>query len=68
MAGAMPHDTMPLIRRASDLQLVSLTDDPLFAVTMPGKVQSILSSGTSIVAIASGDAATVVEQSGPVGR
>lgn len=62
--GPVPHDRMGLVRSASDVQLVCLVDDPLFRVTMPSKVQAILASGTAAIAIGSGDAAAVVEESG----
>lgn len=63
-AGPVPHKRMTSVQSASDVQLISLTDDPLFRITMPSKVQSILASGTAAVAIAAGDAANVVDQSG----
>ena len=45
-----------------DAQVVALADDPLFRVTMPSKVQSILASGVPLVACGRGDVATVVEE------
>lgn len=62
--GPVPHDTMGLVRSASDVQLVCLVDDPLFRVTMPSKVQAILASSTAAIAVGTGDAAAVVEESG----
>ena len=64
IAGPLPHAEMPVVRAASDVQLISLANDHLFAMTMPSKVQAILASGTSAIAIAPGDAAIVVEASG----
>ena len=54
---------VPLMGEA-DAHLVTLADDPLFTVTMPSKVQSILSSGAPALVCAAGDAARVVTQSG----
>lgn len=47
---------------AAEVQLVSLKDDPLFRITMPSKVQSVLASGLPALVVASGDAADVVEK------
>jgi glycosyltransferase involved in cell wall biosynthesis len=62
--GPVSHERMEAVRSASDVQLVCLVGDPLFRVTMPSKVQAILASGTAAMAIGSGDAAAVVEESG----
>ncbi|GAA2084309.1 glycosyltransferase family 4 protein [Aeromicrobium halocynthiae] len=62
--GRLPAEQMPALRAASDLQVVSLADDPLFAVTMPSKVQAILESGSRLLVIGRGDAAHVAEASG----
>lgn len=52
------------LMQASDAQLVSLADRPLFAVTMPSKVQSILAAGLPLLVAARGDAANVVISAG----
>lgn len=62
--GRLPAEQMPALRAASDLQVVSLADDPLFEVTMPSKVQAILQSGSRLLVIGRGDAAQVAEASG----
>ncbi|NYG54694.1 glycosyltransferase involved in cell wall biosynthesis [Nocardioides perillae] len=49
---------------SADVSVVSLADEPLFAVTMPSKVQSGLASGRPLLVIARGDAADVVTGSG----
>ena len=49
------------LQRDADVQVISLRDDPLFEVTMPGKVQTILAAGMPVIAIASGDVAKAVE-------
>jgi colanic acid biosynthesis glycosyl transferase WcaI len=58
--GRLSLDEMPGLRAASDVQLVSLIEDDLFAVTMPSKVQSILAAGEPLIVMAPGDAADVV--------
>src|SRR5690606_26748282 len=48
--------------RDADVSVVALADEPLFAVTMPSKVQTGLASGKPLLVIAHGDAAAVVEE------
>jgi colanic acid biosynthesis glycosyl transferase WcaI len=45
---------------AADVHVLSLADQPLFAVTMPSKLQSGLAAGLPILAVAPGDAASMV--------
>ncbi len=60
----VPSSEIARLMQASDAQLVSLADRPLFAVTMPSKVQSILAAGLPVVVVARGDAADVVTSAG----
>lgn len=62
--GPRPSSEMPSVMNACDAQLVSLTDHPLFQITMPSKVQGILAAGSPIIAVAAGDVAEVINQSG----
>jgi glycosyltransferase involved in cell wall biosynthesis len=48
----------------ADALLVHLADDPLFAITIPTKVQAGLAYGRPIVAGVAGEAATLLERSG----
>lgn len=52
------------IMAAGDVQLICLRDDPLFAITMPSKVQAVLAAGQPVVISARGDAARLVDDSG----
>jgi glycosyltransferase involved in cell wall biosynthesis len=61
---AVPPEMMPAIMASADVQLVSLADDPLFRITMPSKIQSILACGQPMVAAIAGDAARVVRDAG----
>lgn len=45
---------------SADVSVVSLADEPLFAVTMPSKVQSGLATARPMLVVARGDAASVV--------
>jgi glycosyltransferase involved in cell wall biosynthesis len=60
----VPQSEMAPLVEACDAQLVSLADRPLFAVTMPSKVQSIMAAGVPMVVAARGDAADVVSSAG----
>jgi colanic acid biosynthesis glycosyl transferase WcaI len=48
----------------ADAQLVSLIRQPLFAVTVPSKLQVALAEGSAVLAVAEGDVAEIVERAG----
>lgn len=48
----------------ADVQLVCLSDDPLFHITMPSKIQAILACGRPLIASAPGDAGRLAAESG----
>ena len=52
------------VRRSADALLVSLKKDPVFSLTIPGKVQAYLASGKPILGMINGEAAHVIEASG----
>lgn len=56
-------DLEPYIR-ASDAMVISLSNEKLFDITIPGKTQSCLYSGKPILASANGDVAALVSNSG----
>ncbi|TRX73778.1 glycosyltransferase family 4 protein [Pseudomonas mangiferae] len=60
MPGAFPPEEMPRFHRQADALLVSLKSDPLFALTIPSKVQSYLAAGVPIVAMLDGEGARVI--------
>jgi colanic acid biosynthesis glycosyl transferase WcaI len=62
--GRFPLERMPSFFAGADALLVSLKDEPIFAMTIPGKVQSYLVSGKPILAMLNGEGARVVEESG----
>lgn len=64
MLGRHPIERMPSFFRAASALLVSLKSDPIFAMTIPGKVQSYLATGLPIVAMMDGEGAAVIEQAG----
>ncbi|MDO5287494.1 MAG: glycosyltransferase family 4 protein [Actinomycetia bacterium] len=62
--GRRPMGQMPGLLAAADLQLVCLTDTPLFRVNMPSKVPSLLAAGHPLLVVAAGDPARVVTEAG----
>jgi colanic acid biosynthesis glycosyl transferase WcaI len=50
--------------QAADALLVHLTNDPLFAITIPSKTQAYLAAGKPIIIAVAGDAADLVRRSG----
>ncbi len=63
-AGRHPASAMPGFLAAADALLVSLKPDPLFALTVPGKVQTYLAAGRPILAMLDGEGAQVVRDAG----
>lgn len=61
---SVPHAEVAELVAGCDAQLVSLADQPLFAVTMPSKLQAILAAGKPALVVAPGDAAAVVSSAG----
>jgi glycosyltransferase involved in cell wall biosynthesis len=59
-----PVERMPSFYRHADVLLVSLRPDPVFALTLPGKVQSYLAAGVPIVGMVDGEGATVIHDAG----
>jgi colanic acid biosynthesis glycosyl transferase WcaI len=57
-----PPSAMRAIFDQADALLVHLKDDPLFAVTIPGKTQAYLASGRPLIMAVRGDAARLVER------
>lgn len=64
MLGRYSLDRMPSFYAHADALLVSLKDEPIFAMTIPGKLQSYLSAGIPVVAMLNGEGADIVRSSG----
>lgn len=58
--GRYPLDSMPYFFRLADAFLVTLKKNPVFALTVPGKIQSYLAFGRPIIAALEGDGREVV--------
>jgi glycosyltransferase involved in cell wall biosynthesis len=63
MLGRYPVERMPSFYVHADALLVSLRDTPIFAMTIPGKLQSYLASGIPILAMLNGEGAEIVSGS-----
>lgn len=64
MLGRYPLERMPSFYAHAGALLVSLKDEPTFAMTIPGKLQSYLSAGIPILAMLNGEGADIVFRSG----
>ncbi|WP_035293572.1 glycosyltransferase family 4 protein [Brevundimonas bacteroides] len=64
LLGRHPMARMPAFMAGADALLVSLRAEPVFDMTVPGKVQSYLASGLPTLAMLDGEGARVVTESG----
>ena len=63
MLGRFPVERMPSFFKHAQALLVSLKDEPIFSMTIPGKLQSYLASGLPVVAMLNGEGADLVVES-----
>jgi colanic acid biosynthesis glycosyl transferase WcaI len=64
LAGRYPMEDMPKFFQDADALLVNLKDDPIFSMTIPGKLQAYLVTGKPILALLNGEGARLVKDSG----
>lgn len=64
LPGRFGLERMPSFFRHADALLVSLRNDPVFAQTIPGKVQTYLAAGVPILAMLDGEGAQVITEGG----
>ena len=60
LLGRFPVERMPSFYAHADALLVSLKKDPVFSLTIPGKVQSYLMAGVPILGMLDGEGARVI--------
>ncbi len=60
LMGRHPVETMPQWFAQADIMLASLSRDPIFALTIPAKIQSYLACAKPIIAAIDGEGARVV--------
>ncbi len=64
LLGRHPIERMPAFFCAAGALLVTLKRDPVFALTIPGKLQTYLATGLPIIGMLDGEGARVIRQSG----
>ena len=64
MLGRHPLERMPAFFRGASALLVSLRAEPIFEMTIPGKVQSYLAAGLPLLGMLDGEGARVIAESG----
>lgn len=62
LMGRHPVDRMPSFFKHADALLVSLKDQPIFSMTIPGKLQSYLAAGIPLLCMLNGEGADVVDR------
>lgn len=62
--GRHPESDMPAFFACADAMLVSLRDEPIFALTVPSKVQAYLACGKPTLASLEGEGSRIIELSG----
>ena len=62
MLGRFPLERMPSFYAHADALLVSLKKDPVFSLTIPGKVQSYLMAGVPLLGTLDGEGAKVITE------
>lgn len=64
LPGRFPAEVMPQIFSRASALLVALSDEPIFAQTVPSKVQAYLAAGRPILASINGEGARVLDEAG----
>lgn len=64
MLGRHPIERMPNFFKGAGALLVSLKAEPIFAMTIPGKVQAYLATGVPLLAMLDGEGARVISEAG----
>jgi len=64
LAGRHPINKMPYFFNKADVLLVSLLDEPIFSMTIPGKLQAYLTSGKPILGMLNGEGSNIINESG----
>jgi glycosyltransferase involved in cell wall biosynthesis len=64
LLGRYPAETMPRFFALSDVLLVTLRKEPIFALTIPSKVQSYLACAKPVIAALDGEGSRIIEEAG----
>lgn len=63
MLGRYPLERMPSFFKHAQVLLVTLRDEPIFSMTIPGKMQSYLAAGIPVISMLNGEGADVIRSS-----
>jgi len=64
LLGRHPLELMPSFYSSADALLVTLQESPVFAMTIPGKVQSYMAAGKPILTMLSGEGSRIIDEAG----
>ena len=64
LLGQKSIEKMPYYFSASDVLLATLNPEPIFSLTIPGKIQSYMACRKPIITAIDGEAARIIEESG----
>lgn len=64
LLGRFPIEDMPAFFSLADAMLVTLKKDPIFSLTIPGKIQSYMACGCPIIAALDGEGQRIVIEAG----
>ncbi|MBE5528303.1 glycosyltransferase WbuB [Laribacter hongkongensis] len=62
LAGRFPVEAMPNLLSRADVLLVTLADQPIFAATVPNKIQAYMAVGRPIIASMNGEGARLIQE------
>lgn len=62
LEGRFPVETMPVLMRQASVLLVTLTNQPIFELTIPSKIQAYLAVGKPIIACLNGEGARLITE------
>ncbi len=60
--GKYPMEAMPSFFKQADLLFFALKDSPIFALTVPSRLQAFMSSGKPVVAMINGEGASTIQE------
>jgi glycosyltransferase involved in cell wall biosynthesis len=64
LIGRYPAEAMPYLLSKAGALLVTLADQPIFAATVPNKVQAYLAVGRPVIGCLNGEGARLIEEAG----
>ena len=62
--GSYPLEAMPATFAKADVLFAALKDEPIFALTVPAKIQAYMSSGKPIISVINGEAMELIREVG----